>query len=48
MKGLVLDLRDNPGGLLEQAVRIADAFLTSGTIVTTSSNDPSQRDEKFA
>jgi carboxyl-terminal processing protease len=48
MKGLVLDLRDNPGGLLEQAVRIADAFLTTGTIVTTSSNDPSQRDEKFA
>jgi carboxyl-terminal processing protease len=48
MKGLVLDLRDNPGGLLEQAVRIADAFLTSGTVVTTSSNDPSQRDEKFA
>lgn len=48
MKGLVLDLRDNPGGLLEQAVRVADAFLTSGTIVTTSSNDPSQRDEKFA
>jgi carboxyl-terminal processing protease len=48
MKGLILDLRDNPGGLLEQAVRIADAFLTTGTIVTTSSNDPSQRDEKFA
>jgi carboxyl-terminal processing protease len=48
MRGLILDLRGNPGGLLEQAVRIADAFLTSGTIVTTSSNDPSQRDEKFA
>lgn len=48
MKGLILDLRDNPGGLLEQAVRIADAFLTTGTVVTTSSNDPSQRDEKFA
>ncbi|MBX3270039.1 MAG: PDZ domain-containing protein [Sandaracinaceae bacterium] len=48
MRGLVLDLRDDPGGLLEQAVRVADAFLPSGTIVTTSSNDPSQRDEKFA
>jgi len=48
MRGLVLDLRDDPGGLLEQAVRVSDAFLNSGTIVTTSSNDPSQRDEKFA
>lgn len=48
MRGLVLDLRDDPGGLLDQAVRVADAFLPSGTIVTTSSNDPSQRDEKFA
>lgn len=48
MEGLVLDLRDDPGGLLEQAVRVADTFLSSGTIVTTSSNDPRQRDEKFA
>lgn len=48
MKGLTLDLRDNPGGLLDQAVLVADTFLSSGTIVTTSSNDPRQRDEKFA
>ena len=48
LRGLVLDLRDNPGGLLEQAVRISDAFLRSGTIVTTSSNDPEQDDEKSA
>ncbi|MEM9189680.1 MAG: MXAN_5808 family serine peptidase [Myxococcota bacterium] len=48
LRGLVLDLRDNPGGLLEQAVRISDSFLRSGTIVTTSSNDPRQRDEKNA
>ncbi len=48
LRGLVLDLRDDPGGLLEQAVRVADTFLPSGTIVTTSSNDPAQRDEKFA
>ncbi len=47
-KGLVLDLRDNPGGLLDQATRVADTFLTSGTIVTTSSNDPSQSDKKVA
>lgn len=48
MKGLVLDLRDDPGGLLDQAVQVADKFLWNGTIVTTSSTDPSQRDEKFA
>jgi carboxyl-terminal processing protease len=35
IRGLVLDLRNNPGGLLDQAVRVADVFLTSGTIVTT-------------
>jgi carboxyl-terminal processing protease len=33
--GLVLDLRNNPGGLLDQAVRVADVFLPSGVIVTT-------------
>ena len=35
LRGLVLDLRNNPGGLLDQAVRISDVFLTSGVIVTT-------------
>lgn len=48
MRGLVLDLRDDPGGLLDQAVRVADAFLDNGIIVTTSSSDPSQRDERSA
>lgn len=33
--GLVLDLRNNPGGLLDQGVKVADRFLKSGTIVTT-------------
>ena len=33
--GLVLDLRNDPGGLLEQAVRVADRFLREGVIVTT-------------
>jgi carboxyl-terminal processing protease len=37
MKGLVLDLRNNPGGLLEQAVAIADSFLDRGEIVSTRS-----------
>jgi carboxyl-terminal processing protease len=34
LRGIVLDLRNNPGGLLEQSVTMADSFLDSGTIVT--------------
>jgi carboxyl-terminal processing protease len=34
LKGLVLDLRNNPGGVLESGVAVADAFLEKGTIVT--------------
>jgi carboxyl-terminal processing protease len=35
IRGLVLDLRNDPGGLLEQAVRVSDRFLRSGIIVST-------------
>jgi carboxyl-terminal processing protease len=35
MKGLVLDLRDNPGGVLDQAIRISDLFLEKGVIMTS-------------
>jgi carboxyl-terminal processing protease len=35
MKGLVLDLRDNPGGVLDQAIRISDLFLDKGVIMTS-------------
>ncbi|HWV39511.1 MAG TPA: S41 family peptidase [Vulgatibacter sp.] len=35
LKGLVLDLRNNPGGLLDQGVRVADRFLSKGVIVST-------------
>ena len=35
LKGLVLDLRGNPGGLLEQAIQVSDLFVSEGTIVTT-------------
>ncbi len=35
VKGLILDLRNNPGGLLNQAVSLTDLFLDSGVIVTT-------------
>lgn len=34
-RGLILDLRDNPGGLLDQAVKVADLFIESGVIVST-------------
>ncbi len=44
LKGLVLDLRDNPGGVLEAAVSVADAFLDSGIIVTAKGRTP---DSKF-
>ncbi len=47
MRGLVLDMRSNPGGLLDQAVKVADRFLRSGVVVTTvSASEP--RDEKVA
>lgn len=36
LTGLILDLRNNPGGLLDQAVKIADLFLAKGRIVSTS------------
>jgi carboxyl-terminal processing protease len=48
IRGLVLDLRDNPGGLLEQAIRVADTFLDDGTIVTTVGEGHRLRDEKKA
>ena len=35
MKGLVLDLRNNPGGLLDQAIAVSDAFMDNGEIVST-------------
>ena len=48
LKGLVLDLRNNPGGLLTQAVRVADLFLDSGMIVYTEGRIESQRQKYFA
>lgn len=48
LKGLVLDLRNNPGGLLDQAVQVADEFLESGKIVYTDGRIDSQKMEFFA
>jgi len=48
LKGLVLDLRGNPGGLLEQAIQVSDAFLGDGTIVTTVGYSDKLREVKKA
>jgi carboxyl-terminal processing protease len=41
LKGYVIDLRDNPGGLLDQAISVSDTFLNQGEIVSTRSLRPS-------
>src|SRR3954454_19914716 len=48
LRGLVLDLRGDPGGLLDQAIKVADEFLDTGTIVTTVGYANKQREEKRA
>ena len=40
ISGIVLDLRNNPGGLLTQAIRVSDAFLENGEIVSTRGRNP--------
>lgn len=42
LRGVVLDLRNNPGGLLEQAVSVSDAFLSQGEVVSTRERDPAK------
>lgn len=46
INGVVVDLRNNPGGLLTQAIRVSDAFLDKGEIVSTRGRDP-QDGERF-
>jgi carboxyl-terminal processing protease len=46
--GLVLDLRNNPGGLLDEGVKVADRFLRSGLIVSTEGRNPRQRQRESA
>jgi carboxyl-terminal processing protease len=43
LRGIVLDLRGNPGGLLDQAVSLADVFIASGPIVSTVGRHPASR-----
>src|SRR5579884_760624 len=42
LKGYILDLRNNPGGLLDQAISVADAFLEKGEIVSTRGRNPEE------
>ncbi len=46
VNGIVLDLRNNPGGLLTQAIEVSDAFLEKGEIVSTRGRNP-QDGERF-
>ena len=47
-RGLILDLRNDPGGLLDQAVRVADEFLKSGLIVYTEGRNRQQTGRFYA
>jgi carboxyl-terminal processing protease len=42
LRGYIVDLRNNPGGLLDQAVSVSDAFLNRGEIVSTRGRDPEE------
>ncbi len=44
VNGFILDLRNNPGGLLTQAIRVSDAFLEEGEIVSTRGRNPADGD----
>ena len=48
VKAYILDLRNNPGGLLSQAIRITDYFLDNGEIVSTKSRKASENKKWFA
>lgn len=48
LAGLIVDLRNNPGGLLTQAIRVSDLFLTEGIIVYTDGRVEEQKKKYFA
>lgn len=48
IKGMILDLRNNPGGLLDQAIKVSDIFLSKGLIVYTQGRHKEQKTEFFA
>ncbi len=48
LKGLILDLRNNPGGLLDQAVKVSDRFIESGLIVSVEGRREEQKMKFYA
>lgn len=48
LKGYVLDLRNNPGGLLDQAISVSDTFLERGEIVSTRGRNPGESQRRIA
>ncbi|MBN8537470.1 MAG: S41 family peptidase [Deltaproteobacteria bacterium] len=48
IEGIIIDLRRNPGGLLEQAIKISDMFLKEGVIVSTIGRNKSEKEVSYA
>lgn len=48
IKGFIIDIRNNPGGLLDQAIKVTDLFLNKGEIVSTKTRDQSRKQRFFA
>jgi carboxyl-terminal processing protease len=48
LKGYILDLRNNPGGLLDQAISVSDSFLERGEIVSTRGRNPGESQRRIA
>ena len=47
IKGIIFDLRSNPGGLLEEAINVSSIFLKEGVVVSTEGRDPSVKDIRY-
>jgi carboxyl-terminal processing protease len=47
LKGVILDLRSNPGGLLDEAVDVSSIFLKDGIVVSTESRDPKNKEIRY-
>ena len=47
VEGIILDLRSNPGGLLDQAVDVSSIFLKEGIVVSTEARDPQNKDIRY-